>query len=102
MKKQTFAEHLPDLTQSPVPYPNPKDAGEVCANRLAARKSGAIKHHYFPLTAPDQAGWTALLERVALLENENTHQAARIEMLEGEVKIMARGIADLRYKGQDE
>lgn len=40
-----FADTLPELTKPHVPHPNPKNAGEVCANRLAAIKTGAVKHH---------------------------------------------------------
>jgi len=76
----SFADTLPDLAIAPVPYPEPKTAGEVCANRLAAERSGATKRHYFPLVAPDQKAWTDLLERVARLENE--------------VELIARSIAN--------
>lgn len=65
-----FADTLPELSKPHIPYPNPKDASQVCANRLAALETGAVKRHYFPLTAPNQQTWTELLERVAMLENQ--------------------------------
>jgi hypothetical protein len=40
-----FADTLPDLTKPHVPYPNPQNTAEVCANRLAAIQTGAMKHH---------------------------------------------------------
>ena len=93
-----FADTLPDLTQSPVPYPEPKTAGEVCANRLAVMKSGAVKRHYFPLVAPDQKAWTDLQERVANLENGRGSAMQELidedSPLRKEVAIMSRALVE--------
>ena len=72
--EKKFADMLPDLSK-------PQHISEeVNANRKAAFQSGALQYHYFPLTAPDQQTWTALLERVAMLENQM--ETLTLQMLE--------------------
>lgn len=99
--EQAFAAALPDLSAPHIPHPNPKNAGEVCANRSAALKSGAIERHYFPTTAPSSNAWVELLERVALLENTTERQAQELALVKKENGIIAFELLALRT-GQKE
>jgi hypothetical protein len=102
MSKKKFTEILPDLSKSPVPYPKPKDAGEVCANRLAALNTGALKKYSFPNEAPTPKAWAEAMQRIANLENESTAQEVRIKKLESSLAMPARHFSDSQYKNDDE
>lgn len=76
-----FADTLPDLTKPHVPYPNPQNTAEVCANRLAAIQSGAMKHH--------NSAWG--VEYVTRQE---------FKELEATVEMLSRKVSQLQYRGE--